>query len=134
MGPPHCSSRVRVFGLALVAVSAACVPAVRSSPFSDGDPHPDRIAVVVENNVFDDVTVYVKSVQGRFRLGRVGGCTKGSFAPPPEVVGSARVYRLVAVYSGRRRTVETSPIEVVPGGTTIWTLGASASLSAVVIR
>jgi len=126
------TSTLFVAAPALAVILSACALNARPSPFDR--PDPERISVVVENNGFYDVTVYVESNGGRFRLGAVRGCTAETFVPPSDFVGAAGTYHLVAVYSGHQRSVRTHPIEVVPGATTVWSLEQSEWLSTVSIR
>lgn len=113
---------------------AACAsPGARSpSPFQNW--MSDPIPVVVENHGFYDVNVYVERDGVRFRLGSVGGCATGRFLVKRSLVGAVGPYHLVANYIGRRESLKTHAIEVIPGGTTIWRLEQSDWASSVEIR
>ena len=112
----------------------SCVFTSGASSPAFGGADSNWIPVLVENHGFYDAKIYAEFRGVRFKLGTVPGCSTGRLRMAPETFGSAGPYHLVADLIGSTVRIKTRPIQVVPGGTTVWSLEQSHWLSTVVIR
>jgi len=96
---------------ALLVIAGGCSASAGSAP---RPAEPDAV-VVVENQAWVDVDVFVVYGGTRSRLGMVTGNSERRFTLRPAVVGRGRDVRFLADPVGSERTAESFEIYVAPG-------------------
>ena len=99
-----------LIALAMVA-GVACS---RNRADTEVDPNAET-RLVVDNQAFPDMTIYVLEGGRRIRLGMAGGNSKTSFVLPKHVVRTLTSVRFLADPIGGNRTPVTEEITVSPG-------------------
>lgn len=94
----------------------------------------DGVRVVVENNSFYDVNVYLARDGHLRRLGFVMSQQDGAFRITNAMLCGAVTYQLVANPVGSREKFVSRSIDVQRGGVAFWMLEPAAWLSYVVVR
>ena len=116
----------------LVVALTACSCAWMGDPARENPD--DCIRVVVENNSFADMNVFVERDGRLFRLGTVMSKRSEPFLLTHRMLGGATEYRLVADPVGSLEKVFTPPIKAYRDTVTHWMLEPTSWLSAVVFR
>lgn len=99
---------------ALAVAASGCAPgAARSAGASPIDPDPTGI--LVENNNWADMNVYLERSGSRMRLGTVTAASRRLFRVPRAWSGIAATFRLIADPIGGRNVYITAPVQVTPG-------------------
>ncbi len=127
-------------GLAgLVALTAAC-GASRSSPATpapkpatatadSADAEHSGTRVEIDNQNFNDMTIYLLDRGSRLLLGPAGGLSKTTLLIPDALRrGDARV-RLLADPTGGGSSITTPELLVAPGQSVYWTIGSDPANS-----
>ena len=87
--------------------------------------------VVVDNQNFNDMNVYVVKGGSRILIGNAASMKKSTLTIPPSATPVDLRVRLIAVPPGGSRPIAT-PTTIVPAGQRIyWTIGSDASMSTV---
>jgi hypothetical protein len=86
----------------------------RNRPQTDIDPNADT-KVVVDNQAFPDMNIYVLEGGRRVRLGTANGNTKTTFTLPKYLVRTLTSIRFLADPIGSNRTPVSDEITVSPG-------------------
>ena len=114
--------------IALVLVTSACVPTMRTgpSPF-DATPHRSRrdvmeMSVVVTNDHWLPMRVWVEWPDRDYFLGSVEPGERGTFSVPGYLVARAETLRLYADPTGSIDYVTSDPIDVTKGHRIEWLL------------
>ncbi|MCA9735993.1 MAG: hypothetical protein KC645_00020 [Gemmatimonadetes bacterium] len=128
------ASPIRTLALLTVLVlGGACNRSTRDNPFS-GSARPDgTFAVVVANQNWADMTIYVSTASARMRLGMVGTLQQRSFEVAWGSVGQGAVV-LIAQPLGGTRDYRSPGVPVEPGATLRWTLENELSMSHLEVR
>jgi hypothetical protein len=113
--------------IALLGLSSAC-GASRSTPASGPVPSSDEIPVQIDNQNFNDMTIYVVRNGSRFLLGQARGLSKTTLTIKDAVRGDGRV-RLLADPVGGDRPFTTPALVVPPGQRIFWTIGSDPATS-----
>lgn len=114
-------------GLAMMATGGAI--ACRSSNAYDvNQPENGSVTLVVKNDNFNDVDVYVVSSGLPTRVGTVNGLTTARFALSPSLV-TAPDLRIVATPIGGNGRASSGPLIAGPGQTINFTVGSRLSQS-----
>lgn len=97
---------------AMAATLGACAPATEQAQLNS----PEReTTLVVENNNWQDMTIYVLSGTQRSRVGSVSSMTTARFKLSSGITGNYGQLRLLADPIGSNRTFSLPLINVVPG-------------------
>lgn len=105
--------RIMVAAVAAAAIGA-CAPATEQAR----NTYPVRSSkaqLVVQNQNWQDVTVYLLSSNAKIRLGTVTSMSKGSFEIPDAYVLGVSDINVQADPIGSGRTFVSGPIQVYPG-------------------
>ena len=94
----------------------------------------EAVCVVVENQNFNEVTVYAKRDGTRFRLGSVESMVSREFRIPNRILAGAYRFTLVADPLAASEVAETHELDPLPGCQTRWMLGPNLMASRVVFR
>jgi hypothetical protein len=94
----------------------------------------DCVQVLVDNQSFSDMNVFVERDGRLFRLGTVMSKQAAPFLLTHRMLGGATAYRLVADPIGSLEKIRTQPIRVERDARTYWTLEPTGWLSHVVVR
>ena len=114
---------------ALLVFSAGCTSTSRLSPPSDA-----VTTVIVRNNNFNDMNVYIISIGGaRTRLGFAPGETTTSLVLPASATSSGSV-RIVADPVGGTVVARSGELSVNPGDTIDFTIEQNVALSMATVR
>ena len=100
-------SHIRAGSVALLVLSSAC-GATRATPTSAPEPSSDEIPVQIDNQNFNDMTIYILRGGSRFLVGQAGGLSTTTLIIPGGVGADGRV-RLVADPIGARPANVTVP-------------------------
>jgi hypothetical protein len=93
------------------------------------EPAPRGIPVVIDNQNFSDMTIYLLSGGTRWLLGEVGGFSKGTLQIPTGIARGDAQVRLLADPVGATLPM-TTPMLVVPQGQKVyWTIGSDEATS-----
>lgn len=101
----------------MVVLAGACAPSTGSTAYApelDGA-GPEETTVRVENNNWDNMTVYVVRGSTRHRLGMVTSMNTEMFRIPPAFMSGTEAVRLVADPIGSPNTYVTPSVQVSPG-------------------
>ena len=101
----------------LVAAAAAvtlgaCAPATRQAELSSAE---RRTTLVIENNNWADMVIYVLRGAQRSRIGSVNSMSRARFKLPESIAGTYGELRIMADPIGSNRTYTSPIISVVPG-------------------
>lgn len=118
----------------LVAAAAASACAPVSEGAGTGDPLADRTVLVVENNNWADMTLYVVRGNVRSRVGAVPALGKSRFVLPSTLVAGISDIQLLADPIGSRHAYLSPPIPVFPGQEVHFRLENNVQLSSYSIR
>jgi hypothetical protein len=118
---------LRAVSVALLGLSWAC-GASRSTPASGPTPASAGVAVEIDNQNFNDMTIYILRGGSRFLVGRAGGLSTTTLTIPGGVGADGRV-RLLADPIGGDRTLTTSILIVPKGQRIFWTIGSDPANS-----
>lgn len=101
-----------VAALVASASLAACTPAMSNS----GEAMlPDHTTLIVENNNWTDMTVYVLRDGSRARIGSVTGLGKARFRLSDALIGGAGDVRILADPLGAGERFVSHPLTILPG-------------------
>jgi hypothetical protein len=89
------------------------------SPGSGGAGQDERTAIEVENQGFQDMTVYALRSSQRVRLGIVPGHSTRVFEVPRALLGGLATLRFIADPIGTTRPSVSEEITVAPGDTVV---------------
>lgn len=103
---------VRCFTLALAIASVGCKTGSASHKTDDG---PVRTTIDVQNQDFNDMTVYVMVNGARTRLGIAPGNRTTVLTIPDYLLRGSTYLRFVADPIGGNRTPVTEEVDVTPG-------------------
>lgn len=97
---------------------------------------PDRpgIRILVENQHWFDVAVFLERNGVPHRLGTVRSQQRAAFEVRPRRLGITTHYHLLAEAIGGPGAIRSEPIPVAPGATTRWTLENRLEVSNLMIR
>lgn len=113
------SLRASCLWLSLVVLATAC--STRSGDTGAAEPRPADVEIVVENNLWQDVTIYALRRGSRVRLGTVISMNTGRFTLPVGVAGAHELI-LIADPVGSRETFRSEPVMVDAGDIIEWDL------------
>lgn len=102
-----------VAALVTSASLAACAPAMTGS--EDVAFRNEQTMLVVENNNWTDMTLYVLRDGSRARVGSVTGLGHGRFKLPDALVGGAGDIRILADPLGAGERFVSHPLTIMPG-------------------
>lgn len=105
--------------LPLVLLTVAC--SSRSGDAGANEPRPADVEIVVDNQMWQDVTVYALSRGTRVRLGTVTALKTQRFTLPVALAG-AHEFRLLADPVGSQDTITSELVTVEPGEIIEWQL------------
>lgn len=108
------SIRGCILGAALVAMTGLGGCASKGPPGEAGA-DPERTTLTVENNNWNDMTVYVLRDGVRARLGSVPALGSSTFRLPDALIGGSGEVRLMADPLGSSARFTTQPIHVMRG-------------------
>jgi len=114
--------------LPLVALTTACVPAMRAgpSPFDDAPASAANdvldMSVIVTNNHWLPMRVWVEWPDRNYFLGDVEPGSRGTFMVPGYLIGRSETLRLFADPTGSIDQVLSDPIDVTRGHRIEWQL------------
>lgn len=94
----------------------------------------ERTALVIENNNWQDMVVYLLKDGMRHRLGNVQSLASGRFRLTPSMIGGSGSLRIVADPIGSTRAWVSEPIHIQPGDVVQFKLENNISLSSYLIR
>lgn len=97
---------------AITCAVSACSPAMKQAGV---ETYSDRSVLVVENNNWQDMTLYVLRDGTRMRLGAVTALSKGRFTLPSAATAGTGELRIMADPLGSSATWTSQPIHVMPG-------------------
>jgi hypothetical protein len=124
----------------LAALSLSCVllatfseTACRSSNAYDVGQQADGATLVVRNDNFADVDVYVVSAGLPTRVGTVTGNSTARFALSPSIIGPGDL-RVIATPIGGNGRAYSGPLIVSPGQTIEFTIGPVLRQSNAIVR
>lgn len=109
------SIRKCTLGVALVALTGLGGCASKATTGEAGDALIERTTLTVENNNWQDMTVYVVRDGVRARLGSVPALGRSNFTFPEAMIGGASEVRLMADPLGSSARFTTQPISVMRG-------------------
>ena len=118
---------LQTISFALLGFSWAC-GASRSGSAAGPEPLSAGVPVEIDNQNFNDMTIYVLKAGSRFLVGQVGGLSKTTLTIKDAVGADGRV-RLLADPIGGDRTVTTPTLIVPPGQRIFWTIGSDLATS-----
>jgi hypothetical protein len=123
--------RLRVM---LPIITFALFTACASGGATYSDEEPVRSNLVVENNSWGPVTVYISSSGQPWRLGAVDGSSKRTFSLDKfrSAVDAGAVYLVARPLAGNPFRSETFTFSL--GGSATWTIEAAPEMSHVVLR
>lgn len=110
----------------------ACAPMTRSTQVEDRPT--DRSTMVVENNNWSDMTVYILRDGIRTRLGSVPSMGRSSFKLTSALVGGTGELRVLADPMGSAQKWMSQPLLIVPGSQVIFRLENNVQLSTYSMR
>jgi hypothetical protein len=131
------SSRASFTAAALLLLAAGCArspaPAAGPSPeaaaAADSGRASRAIAVQVNNQNFNDMSVYLVHDGARWLVGQVGGLTKATLTVPASLAPADERVRLRAEAIGGGGATTTPLLIVPPGQQVFWTIGADPTQS-----
>lgn len=124
-------ARLALTAAAALAISTSgCAPAAAGSA-AESRIDPDPTAILVENNNWSDMTVYVERAGSRTRLGTVTAATSRLFRLPRAIAGIAATFRLIADPVGSREVYVTAPVQVTPGQRVNFSIQNQVNISSV---
>ena len=97
---------------AAAATLGACAPATRQAELDSAE---RRTTLVIENNNWADMVIYVLRGAQRSRIGSVNSMSTARFKLPESVAGTYGDLRIIADPIGSNRTFTSPVISVVPG-------------------
>lgn len=120
-----------VVGLGVLIGSGACATVGEGGASNAAEPGAPVTLLRVQNDNWQDMTVYVVRGTSRFRLGTVTGLTRETFEVPRTLLSDAPELQLMADPIGARHgeAYTTEPIPFAKGSTVVWTLTADLRLS-----
>jgi hypothetical protein len=129
------TSQASLTAAALLLLAAGCArspappagPAPEASADSTGQSR--AIAVSVDNQNFNEMSVYLVHDGARWLVGQVGGLTKATLTVPAGLAPPDQRVRLRAEAIGGGGGTTTPLLMVPPGQRVYWTIGADPSLS-----
>jgi hypothetical protein len=104
--------RIMLVAAATAATLGACAPATEQAELGSAERH---TTVVVENNNWHDMVIYVLNGSQRARLGSVNSMTTARFRLTDSAAGGFGQLRLLADPIGSTRAFTLPVINVVPG-------------------
>lgn len=113
--------------IAAVAALGACAPAAEQS--ASRLPARSHTTLVVRNDNWSEVNVYLVRVGGRTRLGSVTAMGKGEFYIPDAYVLGTSDVTIAADPVGSSDSYVSPPIQVFPGAQVALTVGNTLRLS-----
>lgn len=119
--------------LAAAALATGCAAGGQNAEIDGDAASSQRVTVTVENNNWQDATVYLAGAGPLIRLGTVNSMNRERFTVPASVNMSGTV-RLVADLIGSTTRRATDPIMVNPGGEVSWVLENHLPLSSYRVR
>ncbi|MGH7511640.1 MAG: hypothetical protein ACREOQ_01835 [Gemmatimonadales bacterium] len=122
---------------ALLLLAAGCArspapsagPSPEASAASDTGRASRAIAVQVNNENFNDMSVYLVHDGARWLVGQVGGLTKATLTVPASLAPPDERVRLRAEAIGGGGATMTPLLIVPPGQRVYWTIGADPAMS-----
>lgn len=119
----------RYIAAAAVAFTlGACAPAAQQSG-SSNTPAPNRTTLTVENNNFQDVTVYLIGGSTRTRLGTVTSMKQEEFRIPQTLASGVADLVIEAVPFGNGETYRSPTFQITPGSQVSLRVGQQMLLS-----
>lgn len=123
----------RVFVAAAVAlVLEACAPATEQA--ENNLPARPKTQLIVRNNNWSEIAVYVVRSGVRARLGNVMSMSNGRFNIPQSYVLGANDIQVQVDPVGSNRTFLSSPVQIFPGARVELTIENSMQLSSFAVR
>ena len=106
----------KLLGVAFIGLIGlvGCTPAVKSVDTGEF-PGTERTTLTVENNNWQDMTVYVVRDGMKARLGSVAALGRTQFRLPDAMIGGTGELRLMADPLGSTSRFTTQPIVIMPG-------------------
>jgi hypothetical protein len=130
------TSRASFTAATLLLLAAGCArsPAPPAGPApvasaADSAGQSRAIAVLVDNENFNQMSVYLVHDGARWLVGQVGGLTKTTLTVPASLAPPDQRVRLRAEAIGGGGATTTPLLIVPPGQRVYWTIGAAPSLS-----
>lgn len=118
----------RYIAAAAVAFTlGACAPAAQQS--GSNTPAPNRTTLTVENNNFQDVTVYLIGGSTRTRLGTVTSMKQEEFRIPQTLASGVADLVIEAVPFGNGETYRSPTFQITPGSQVSLRVGQQMLLS-----
>jgi hypothetical protein len=122
---------------ALLLLAAGCArspapltgPSPEASQAPDGESASRAIPVQVNNENFNDMSVYLVHDGARWLVGQVGGLTKATLTVPASLAPADQRVRLRAEAIGGGSATLTPLLIVPPGQRVYWTIGADPAMS-----
>jgi hypothetical protein len=115
---------------ALALGIGACTPMTQSAARNAmSDARPDRATLVVENNNWADMTLYLVRDGSRMRLGSAPSMSRSQFVITGAMLNGAGEVRIMADPLGGSRAWTSAPILVAPGNQVRFRLENNVSLS-----
>ncbi|MDQ2768377.1 MAG: hypothetical protein M3Y30_14640 [Gemmatimonadota bacterium] len=111
----HSTSSFRRHSAALLVALAIAATGCHPRNLHSGDDGPKRTTIDVQNQGFNDMTVYVINAGARTRLGLAPGNRTTTLTIPAYLVSTTTYLRFVADPIGGNRTPVTEEIDVSPG-------------------
>ena len=99
--------------LAAVATLGACAPTTRASGVANENPRGSWL--VVENNNWQDMALYILRSGSRWRIGSVPSFTKARFVLNETLIGGTGEIQLMADPIGSNARFVSEPLVVQPG-------------------
>lgn len=126
---------IRLLSLLFALVAAASLPACRSSNAYDvADAEAGGATLVVRNDNFSDMDVYVLSSGLPSRIGTVTANASQTFALRPSMFSGADDFRVVATPIGGNGRASSGRLQVSGGQTVYFTIGARLAQSSATVR
>ena len=130
--------RTRYWLLGFVAMAAGCSashqPAVAPAPQTSGSTKSQEakstgLPVQIDNQNFNDMSIYLVSAGQRYLLGSAGGLGQTTLTIPSSLAPTDGRVRLEAAPVGGTRAIFTPTLVVGPGQSVFWTIGSDAGMS-----
>ncbi|HXG73055.1 MAG TPA: hypothetical protein VNJ04_20870 [Gemmatimonadaceae bacterium] len=104
--------------LAVTLVGAGCAPSRTPGPRVESE----VTTLLVENQGYLDMTIYVLRSSQRVRIGTAGGSKSSRFTIPPDLISGIGVLTFIADPIGSSRTSVSEQIMVTPGDQIVLTI------------
>lgn len=128
----HKAGALAVAALAMAVIG--CAPATRGAGAGAGMASAEPTTLIVENNNWSDINVYVLRSGSRIRLGTVTSITKRRFTLPAGLSTASGDLRLIADPIGSTRVYMSPPIQFSEGDAIIWRIENYLPMSSYMTR